>query len=207
MTTDDLVWYGAYGSNLSAARFGCYLGGGRPPGATRTYPGCRDTTPARDDRAFVADGAVHFAWTSPTWGGGIAFYDPQRPGTTRFRAWLVGTAQFADIASQEMHRDPDADLDLAELYTARRLVLGPGRYESLHVIGELDDHPVITFTHSEPLEPNAPVDAYLQTMATGLAESHRLSPADIAGYLAGCPGIGRTRDELVALVGGWDAPC
>ena len=36
--TDDPVWYVAYGSNLRAARFGCYLAGGRPDGA------CRATT-------------------------------------------------------------------------------------------------------------------------------------------------------------------
>ena len=42
--TDDPVWYVAYGSNLRAARFGCYLAGGRPDGACRTYDGCRDRT-------------------------------------------------------------------------------------------------------------------------------------------------------------------
>ena len=33
--TDDPVWYVAYGSNLRAARFTCYLAGGRPDGACR----------------------------------------------------------------------------------------------------------------------------------------------------------------------------
>lgn len=201
-TDSALVWYGAYGSNLSAARFGCYLGGGRPPGATRVYPGCRDRTPARDDRPFTIGGGVHFAWESPTWGGGIAFYDPHGPGPALMRAWLVNTDQFADIASQEMHRPPGGDLDLAELYGARTLVLGPGRYESLHVIGELDGRPVITFTHSEPLRPNRPAPAYLQTMAVGLQESHGLSAAGIVDYLASCAGIGVSPDQLTTLLGG-----
>ena len=39
------VWYVSYGSNMSAARFACYVEGGRPPGGTRTNPGCRDRTP------------------------------------------------------------------------------------------------------------------------------------------------------------------
>ena len=47
LATDDPVWYVAYGSNMSAARFGCYISGGRPPGARRTYLGCRDQSPPR----------------------------------------------------------------------------------------------------------------------------------------------------------------
>ena len=31
------VWYASYGSNLARDRFLCYLEGGRPKGATRTY--------------------------------------------------------------------------------------------------------------------------------------------------------------------------
>ena len=31
------VFYAAYGSNLCAERFGCYLSGGRPPGLARTH--------------------------------------------------------------------------------------------------------------------------------------------------------------------------
>jgi hypothetical protein len=35
LETEDLVWYVAYGSNMRAARFGCYISGGRPRGARR----------------------------------------------------------------------------------------------------------------------------------------------------------------------------
>ncbi|CCH80358.1 hypothetical protein BN12_90013 [Nostocoides japonicum T1-X7] len=45
---DDLVWYAAYGSNLSLERFHCYVAGGRPPGGRHTYPGCRDASPPRE---------------------------------------------------------------------------------------------------------------------------------------------------------------
>lgn len=69
------VWYAAYGSNLDRDRFLTYLGGGRPPGATRTYPGARDRRPPANDRPLLLPGALFFAWESPTWGGGIAFYD------------------------------------------------------------------------------------------------------------------------------------
>lgn len=48
--TEPLVWYAAYGSNLAAARFRCYVVGGRPAGAARTYP-------ERRGRALL-----HFRW-------------------------------------------------------------------------------------------------------------------------------------------------
>ena len=45
---NDLVWYVAYGSNLSQDRFACYVQGGRADRrARRSYPGCRDRTPPR----------------------------------------------------------------------------------------------------------------------------------------------------------------
>ncbi|MEO7752218.1 MAG: histone deacetylase, partial [Terracoccus sp.] len=70
------VWYAAYGSNLSRSRFVHYLSGGRPPGASRTYAGARDPRDPLGDVPLTLDGQVYFAWESPTWGGGIAFYDP-----------------------------------------------------------------------------------------------------------------------------------
>ncbi len=200
-----LLWYASYGSNLSRARFDCYLRGGRPPGAHRTYPGCRDTTAPADDRSFVAAGTMHFAWESPTWGGGIAFYDPEIPGRTLCRAYLITRSQFADIAAQEMRRTPSGDLELADLFAAGRLVLGPGRYEALHVVGDIEDRPVITFTHSEatdPLVANAPSAAYLRMLVDGLATSHGLQAGQIGEYLSGCPGIGWRPEELAELISG-----
>ncbi|MEV7028327.1 histone deacetylase, partial [Kitasatospora sp. NPDC093558] len=70
----SLVWYAAYGSNLDAARMACYLAGGRPEGAVRDFPGCRDRRPARRDAATVLPGTLYFATHSPVWGGGRGFY-------------------------------------------------------------------------------------------------------------------------------------
>ena len=72
MPSSDLLWYAAYGSNLDPARFDCYLRGGCPPGATRTYPGTRDAAAAQEPRATRIPGQVVFGWDSPTWGGMIA---------------------------------------------------------------------------------------------------------------------------------------
>lgn len=83
------IWYVAYGSNLASERFSCYLVGGRPPGGARRHPGCRDTTPVRAERPMMPPGGVYFAHTSPTWGGGMAFYDPEPPGRAAARAYLL----------------------------------------------------------------------------------------------------------------------
>ena len=202
---EQLVWYASYGSNLSKPRFECYLRGGRPPGANRTYPGCRDGTAPVDDRPFVAHGSISFAWESPTWGGGIAFYDPASPGRALCRAYLITASQFADVAAQEMHRAPSQDLELRDLLASGRLMLGPGRYETLHVIGQIEKRPVITFTHPEsagPLPANPPSARYLAMLMGGLAQSHEMSDEQIVHYLGGCAGIGWSLADLYQLTCG-----
>ncbi|MFE6050557.1 histone deacetylase [Kitasatospora sp. NPDC056446] len=186
-----LVWYAAYGSNLDAARLACYLRGGRPDGGAHEHPGCRDPRPPRRTAAAVLPGTLYFAGRSLTWGGGSAFYDPDRPGDVPFRAYLLTAGQFSDIAAQEMRRSPGTDLDLTRVLADGRAELGPGRYETLLRLGTLDGHPLLTFTAPGGLagaEPNAPSAAYLRTLGRGLAESHGWGPWRAAGYLATRPG-------------------
>jgi hypothetical protein len=185
------VWYASYGSNLSRDRFLCYLQGGRPEGASRSYPGARDRSTPADDRALTLPGEMFFGWESPTWGGGIAFYDAAAAGTTLARAYLVTEQQFADVAAQEMHRTPGADLDLSHVLEHSRHELGPGRYEALHLVGELEGAPVLTFTTPDPtaLQPNSPASAYLRMIVRGLREAHGLSDGELAAYLLGRPGL------------------
>jgi hypothetical protein len=198
------VWYASYGSNLSRDRFLHYLGGGQPEGASRTYPGARDRSAPADDRALTLPGEMFFAWESPTWGGGIAFYDADSAGPTLARAYLVTEQQFADVAAQEMHRRPGEDLDLAHVLEHSRHDLGPGRYEALHLVGELGGLPVLTFTAPDPtaLQGNPPVAAYLAMLVAGLREAHGLGDAEIVDYLAGRRGLGPEWDRrrLTALV-------
>ena len=191
------VWYASYGSNLSRDRFLHYLDGGRPEGASRTYPGARDSTQPEDDRALTLPGEMFFAWTSPTWGGGIAFYDADSPGPTLARAYLVSEQQFADVAAQERRELPGEDLDLTHVLTHSRHHLGPGHYEALHLVGELEGLPVLTFTAPDPLvlQRNSPTSAYLATLVTGLRETHDLTDPEIADYLLGRPGIGPEWDR------------
>lgn len=183
----EMVWYVSYGSNMHADRFSCYLAGGTPVGAARTYPGCRDGSPPVDTRPLEVPGGIYFATWSPVWLGGRAFYDPDLPGTAAVRAYLITAGQFADVAAQEMYREPGLDLDLTEVRAAGRHVLGPGRYETLLHVGEHDGHPALTFTapwRAADVEHTAPSGAYLKVLKSGLAEAHGWTAADIAAYLA-----------------------
>uniref|UniRef100_A0AAU2JWA0 Histone deacetylase n=1 Tax=Streptomyces sp. NBC_00049 TaxID=2903617 RepID=A0AAU2JWA0_9ACTN len=187
----ERVWYASYGSNMHLDRLSAYLAGGRPRGATRTYPGCRDHRAPERSIAVELGGSLYFATESPVWTGGRGFYDPTAPGRMRGRAHLVTTSQMADIAAQEMYGEPGADLDLTGVLRDGRDALGPGRYETLICPGTIDGIPVLTLTAPwtlrdvEPLKPSA---AYLWYLAGGLLESGPWEERDIAAYLSARPG-------------------
>ena len=186
-----LVWYAAYGSNLSAARFRHYIEGGRPAGAQRTYPGARDPSAPLADEPLWLPGSVYFALQSTVWGGGMAFYDRDAPGKTPARAYLLTVGQFSDVAEQEMHRPPSSDLAVADAVASGEHRYGPGRYETLVSCGERLGHPVLTLTApwrlgDVPLvAPSAP---YLAMLGAGLVEAHGWSAGRAAAHLAGLPG-------------------
>ena len=133
-------------------------------------------------------GGVYFAGQSSVWGGGTAFYDPALPGRIAGRAYLITAQQFADVAAQEMHREPDGvELDLTTALTAGRDVLGPGRYETLIYSGDRLGHPLLTFTapwRSADVVHTPPAPAYLATLATGLNEAYGWNSDDVSAYLA-----------------------
>ncbi|HEX5496640.1 MAG TPA: histone deacetylase [Mycobacteriales bacterium] len=197
----DLVWYAAYGSNMHADRFGCYLAGGIPAGASmvRPHPGCRDRAGPRRAVPVLLPGGIYFATESATWSGGVAFYDPALPGVAAGRAYLVTAGQFSDVAAQEMRRPPGTDLDLGPVLRTGRHRLGPGRYETLLSAGTLDGRPLLTFTapgRSGDLPANAPSATYLRTLGVGLAEAHGWTAERAAAYLCARPGA----------AGAWDPP-
>ncbi|WP_067457522.1 histone deacetylase [Actinomadura macra] len=188
---DEPLWYVAYGSNLFRERFGCYLSGGRPGGGARRYPGCRDPRSARAEAAVTLPGGIYFALTSLTWGGGMAFYDPELPGRAAARAYLLSRRQFSDVISQEMRRAPGTDHDLSEVIGTGRQRLGPGRYETVLKVGERAGHPMVTFTAPAPHGPaelNAPTAPYLTMLGNGLREAHGWTAERAASYLCARPG-------------------
>ncbi|MGW0310239.1 histone deacetylase [Streptomyces flavidovirens] len=201
------VWYTSYGSNMHLDRLAFYIAGGRPPGASRTYPGCRDRRAPAASVPVELEGALYFATESPVWTGGRAFYDPEAIGRVFARAHLVTAEQFSDIAAQEMYREPGVDLDLREALSKGRAKLGDGRYETLICPGTVDGVPVLTFTAPwgmndvEWVKPSAP---YVRYLSTGLLEAGPWDEATIAAYVAACPGAAGHwgEREIVDLIRG-----
>jgi len=184
------VWYVSYGSNMARERLTCYLAGGRPSGARRHYPGARDSTPPREDRAVHLPGRLWFAGESSVWSGGTAFYDHDAVGPTPARAYRITAGQLVDIAAQEMHRSPAHDDPLEAVLLGGldgRHAAGPGRYETMVAVGRLNGLPMFTFTapHGHTDVPHAaPSAAYLAMIRAGLREAHDWSDAEVATYLA-----------------------
>jgi hypothetical protein len=171
------VWYVSYGSNMCRDRLLCYLEGGRPRGGALEYVGARDDTLPADDMPVELPGSLYFAGESPTWGGGVAFYDHDVPGPTPARAYRITGEQFVDVAAQEMHRLPEEGDPLEEVIIsgleAGRHQAGPGRYETLIEIGRHDGLPMLTFTSPHGLDAvphTRPAPAYLTMLRRGLRE-------------------------------------
>lgn len=209
---DWQLWYAAYGSNLRLERLMYYIRGGRPPHGALEYPGCRDPRPPRRQVPVMLPGTVYFALEARAWTGGMAFYDPDEPGETPARAYLLTLEQFSDIAAQEMCRPPGELLDVASAMAHGRLACGGGEYDTLIYQGTMDGHPIFTFTapwrrHAVTLRKPAP--AYLRIIALGLMESHGWSPRATAAHLATLPGVSGewAESEIVDLmVSGGDVP-
>jgi hypothetical protein len=186
----DLVWYVAYGSNLDSARFGCYLAGGRPPGALRTYSGCRDRAQPRRTLALQLPGCLRFAGTSTVWGGGLAFYDPAGEGELAARAYLVTFGQFSDVVAQEA-RQPISD-DLVLSGPERRWRAPSGVYETVLHVDDREGFPMLSITSLQDLAPVAPSAPYLRTILAGLGEAFGWSEAQRVEYLLAAPGVAPT---------------
>ncbi|MER6997695.1 histone deacetylase [Streptomyces sp. NPDC000410] len=202
------VWYTAYGSNTHLDRLSYYLAGGRPPGASRTYPGSRDRRAPSASVPVELAGALYFATLSPVWRGGRAFYDPDVPGRVLARAHLVTAGQFSDITAQEMYRDPGRDLDLTDVLSRGSALLGNGRYERLVCLGTVDGVPVLTFTAPWGMGDvvwEKPSAAYLRHLSAGLLQAGAWKPTDIAAYVAACPGAAGhwTARDVAGLMTPW----
>jgi hypothetical protein len=204
---DDPVWYVAYGSNLLADRFACYLVGGHPPGARRTYDGCRDRTPFRRSVALRLTGRLRFGAESGVWGGAMAFLDHRvdeaardEPGDqVAARAYLVTFGQFSDIVAQEARRPLGEDLALDG--TGRRWPTPSRVYDSVVHVDDLDGAPMLSLTSLRPRPPAAPNPAYLRAILAGLGETFGWTPSRRADYLLAAPGVAPTwtRERLVRL--------
>lgn len=184
---------------MNAARFGCYLSGGRPRGARRTYVGCRDPSPPARVMGMHLSGGLVFAGESTVWGGGIAFFDPRADGELAARAYLLTFGQLSDVVAQETRR---AVGDLALGGAAdRRWALPSTTYETLLHVGDRDGLPMFTITSLQNLDPTPPAAAYVRTMFDGLGEAFGWAADERVDYLLRAPGVAPTwtAGELLAL--------
>jgi len=188
LATDDPVWYVAYGSNMSAARFGCYISGGRPRGARRTYLGCRDPSPPRRHIGIHLAGGLTFAGESRVWGGGMAFYHPHLDGELAARAYLLTFGQLSDVVAQEARRPVRSDLAL-DSGVDRQWPVPSLVYETLLNLDDRDGVSMFTITSLQNLEPTTPSAPYLRTMLDGLGEAFGWTADERADYLLRAPGV------------------
>ena len=164
------VWYAGYGSNLSAARFACYLAGGTPEGTDHEYAGCRDRTLPRATTPLRFPGRLRFAGISTVWGGGLAYLDPDAADEVVGRGYLITTGQLDEVLAQET------------------------RYDGLVTVGERDGVPVVALVGSARCEAAAPGATYLRTILHGLTDDLLDLDAAIA-YLLAAEGVGLIWDE------------
>jgi len=188
----DPVWYVAYGSNLASERLRCYLAGGRPDGALRTYAGARDPRDPHQTRAVELVGDIVFAGESTAWTGGIAFYTPGTVGRVAARAFLLTLEQVNDLVAQEIRRPPGDDLGLLAERPHSSRPLGGRAYDTALRLDDIDGHPAVTITSTRSLQPTRPSAAYLEWICRGLRETFDWSPARIARYLIGFAGVRET---------------
>lgn len=201
--TDDPVWYVAYASNMSARRLHCYLEGGRPPGARRTYEGCRDPSPPARDLALSLPGGLVFAGRSRVWGGAMAFYDPAADGEIVARGYQLTFGQLSDLVSQEARRPVGHDLAPAE-EAGRTWPTPSAVYESLLHVGHRDSFPMFCLTSRQLLTPAPPSASYLRTILQGVSELLHWSASEGAAYLLRARGVAPrwTAEAIAALCDG-----
>lgn len=177
----NLVWYAAYGSNLSEERFRFYIEGGRPEGAAVELRGCRDRRRPAETRPFLAPGRLVFGKHSTNWGGGVAFLDLEASGQAYCRLYLITPEQFLDVAAQE-NRLEVGSLHLDLPAGGRERDIGAGFYPLVVNLGELEGRPVLTIT-DRGVELRPPSKAYLRWVTEGLRTAHDLDERTLNAYL------------------------
>ena len=188
LETDEPIRNVAYGSNMSAARLGCYLSGGRPPGARRTYLGCRDPSPPQRDTGIQLAGGLTFAGRSTVWGGGIAFYNPDADSEIAARAYLLTFGQLNDVVAQEVGCPVGSEV-VSGSGVDRRWAVPSNVYETLLHVGEQHGLPMFTMTSLQTLEPATPSSHYLRMVLAGLGEAFAWTAEERVHYLLRAPGV------------------
>ncbi|GAB3661246.1 hypothetical protein GCM10028791_35670 [Echinicola sediminis] len=200
----DYVWYASYGSNLLKSRLLCYVQGGRPVGAAKTYAGCVDKSLPTAEKALEIPYTMYFAKSAKVWnGGGVAFIHRQKEAKapTLARMYRIRKAQFLDVLRQENALSYRPEIDLTAVAHRGSLVLeDAGWYNLLLHLGEENGEPVFTFTSRDLYQPyTAPHENYLLTIIKGIREGYVLSDHAISTYLSTKDGVKEFFDQDLLL--------
>ena len=148
----DYVWYVSYGSNMLEERFMCYIAGGECRFNGVTYVGCKnDTTPPITSVRVTVPHKMYYAGNSGSWGGGVAYLEPESGGECMGRAWLIKKSQYDDVQEQE----------------------GP-MYKHKIELGTIDGIKAFTFTHETKLKETGPSASYSEVIVLGKKETYQL---------------------------------
>ena len=194
---EDYIWYASYGSNISEERFMCYIRGGKPEGATRTYEGCNDKTPPVDQMPINIPHELYFAKEAKVWnGGGVCFINPERDEqvNTLGNMYLITRAQFLEVVQQENFTTEPIEIDFEKVRNRESLVVRKNSwYGNLLYLGEEGGSPIFTFTNQSFLkdEENPPNEHYLKTIMSGLITSHQLNTSELQAYFYSKKGINK----------------
>lgn len=189
MKSPSLIWYVAYGSNLSRERFLAYLTGGVGPGGSGSHHGARDSSAPRDDRRIRLNRRLIFTGRSKRWGGGVCAVvsEPDREHGVAClgRAWLITSDQLLDVWRQENGGLSTGTVTWSDLDRAGWVDDPEGRYRRLDRLDPIDGRPAVTITCGPEMvaAANRPTTAYLDMVASGLREAWGLSTGDARQYL------------------------
>jgi hypothetical protein len=200
----DYVWYASYGSNISTERFMCYIQGGKPEGATRTYKGCTDKTSPIDQKPIKIPHELYFAKQAEVWnGGGVCFINPAKNEEveTLGNMYLISRQQFMEVVQQENATDESIIIDFEKVQKEKSLVIRNGWYGNLLFLGMENKSSIFTFTNEYYLsnEINSPNQHYLKTIIKGLVETYQLNPSELKAYFYSKKGIAQSKiDEVIS---------
>ena len=195
MRNFERVWYTCYGSNLMEDRFLCYITGGTPKGAKRTYIGCRDKALPKAKDSFLIPHQLYFAKSAKTWSGGAAaFVKPKQNKEVKTfgKIYSISQNQFIDLVKQEIDTEKELEINLEKTIEQGYLDLKSNAwYNRILFLGYHKEMPVFSFTNAEFLknEINTPHPDYLEKIIAGLRETYQLTPVEIMTYLEDKEGI------------------
>ena len=198
------LWYAAFGSNLSAARFDKYLKGGSAELASHSLePGARDPSDPIEESMLTVGNSLYFAWEARKWdGGGVAFLSTSDEGaSTLCRLYKITVEQFEDVHMQEAGATEPQPLDVAALATHGSLVQYQSLYGlALHLGNHTDGHPIVTLTTQRTdLGTNSPSVGYATTIAKGLLEFTMMTHAEAVDYVLATRGVDERLDRSALL--------